>query len=717
MSSTNTESDYFLLAEDSINEVATDSQQLTVIALRVQQLREDATQQLLVAGQQRAGVLQQSLDRDVHMQTLARRLRQLENIGPKACLGFMLTTTGNKIYIGRAGLSDEFGNQLMIDWRAPAARPFFSATHAQPEGLVKRRRYRWRAGKIVHYWDEVFDVEQLEHSSSLDEHSAFIASLGAERTGHMNDVLSTIQADQDEIIRSSSRGALVVDGGPGTGKTVVALHRAAFMLYSDARLQSQRGRVLVVSPSNSYSSYVADVLPNLGEDDVLVATLEQIAPFTAQRPQASEELAHIKGLAAMVRAVRNAVSVFEQPPSQSLSVETGWGRINVAASDFIAAHAMIDQHAPHNENRTPLKEALIELLIRRITNDERELPQVRQKLEVNVELNAWFDEHWPIIEPQNLLRALYQSPPLLNYCAQDLSLAQREALLSDPTPTEWTVADLPLLDAAQHYLGDPNSESLHRRARAEKEHTEANVRQTVESIISAADDLEDLSSQLRNPDLQDYLVSQLADGEQTTDPLAGVFSHVIIDEAQDLSDAQWAMILRRCPSGSLTIVGDRAQSISGFVESWPQRLERAGISRVRVSQLSINYRSTSQVMEQATTVIRSALPDANVPISLRTDGQPVRWASPGQLDQILDRWLAKNLVGVAALIGNLHRPQTPRVSVLCPDEAKGLEFDLVIVYRPEEFGQGLPATVRKYVAMTRATAELVILTDLPGQQI
>lgn len=717
MPSINATFSYFLLAEDRFEEVAEDDRHLAVIAARVDQLHQEAAQQLLLAGQQAAGVLQQSLDRNVQMQTLARRLRQLDQLGPKACLGFMLTTAGERIYVGRAGLSDEYGNQLMIDWRAPAARPFFSATHAQPEGLALRRRYRWRAEKIVHFWDEVFDLDRLGHSSSLDEHSAFIASLGTERTGRMSDVLSTIQADQDAIIRSSSRGALVVDGGPGTGKTVVALHRAAFMLYSDARLQSQRGRVLVVSPHNSYSSYVADVLPNLGEDDVLVATLAQMVPFTADQTDEDEQLASIKGSATMVEAVRKAVSVFEQPPSASLGINTGWGQVDLTPGDWSAAQSMIDEHTPHNENRAPLKDALIELLIPRVTHNEQELTQVRSALDVNLELNAWLDEHWPIIEAQNLLRALYQTPQLLAYCARDLEPAQRDALLGASAGAGWTPADLPLLDAAQHVLGDPNSQWLHQRERAEHDRAAANVRDVVEDLISSADDLEDLSSQLRNPDLQDYLVSQLATSETTPDLLTGVFSHVIIDEAQDLSDAQWAMVLRRCPSGSLTIVGDRAQCVSGFLDSWPERLARAGISQVRVTSLNINYRTTSQVMEAAATVIRTALPDANIPTSLRTDGQPVRRARPEQLEQILGQWLAENPLGVAALIGYPYKLSKPRLSVLSPEKAKGLEFDLVVVYRPEDFGHGLPAAVRKYVAMTRATAELVILSDLGGQEI
>lgn len=717
MPSNDSNSNFFQLVQEHVDEVAEDRSRLAAIAQRVSQLRQEAARQLARHGQQAAGVLQQSLERDVQMHEIARRLRQLDRLGPKACLGFMLTDAGERIYIGRSGLSDEDGSQLMVDWRAPAAQRFFSASHAHPEGLAMRRRYRWRAGKIVHYWDEVFDLAQLGQSSSLDEHSAFIASLGTERTGRMQDVLSTIQADQDAIIRSSSAGALVVDGGPGTGKTVVALHRAAFMLYSDARLKSQRGRVLVVSPHDSYSSYVADVLPNLGEEDVLVSTLQQMVPCNSELAPEDGQLSLIKGTMSMVDAVRQAVEVFEQPPATSLSIDTGWGRVRVDPADWSAAYSMIDQQTPHNENRMALKEALIDLLVPRIAESEQEMFQVRRSLEAASELDTWMDEYWPVIEPENLLRALYRTPELLSYCAPGLEPAQREALLRAPAADGWTEADLPLLDAARCFLGDPRSESLRLAERREQERAAAQVRDVVVDLIASADDLEDLSSQLRNADLQEQLVSQLAADETAVDLSAGPFSHVIVDEAQDLSDAQWATVLRRCPSGSLTIVGDRAQCVSGFAESWTQRLARAGISNIRVSELRINYRTTAQIMGAAAVVIREELPDANIPVSLRTDGLPVLRARPAELRQILDRWLVQNPQGVAAVIGHSDVRPSSRVSLLSPDQAKGLEFDLVVVYRPEDFGQGLGGAVREYVAMTRATAELVILTERPGPGI
>ncbi|MFI5425733.1 hypothetical protein ACHMWU_01900 [Aeromicrobium sp. UC242_57] len=219
------------------------------------------------------------MDRDLEIHRLTARLRTLRRFDLDLCLGRIISADGvEPVYIGRIGLTDDEGRRLLVDWRTPAAEPFFAATHARPAGLVSRRRYRWTAGRVSDYWDEVFDADALDGHAALDDQSAFIASLGAERSSQMRDVLGTIQADQDAIIRAGSRGALVVDGGPGTGKTVVALHRTAYLLYSDPRLGDRRGGVLFVGPSRPYLAYVADVLPSLGEDGVQTCTLRDLVP-------------------------------------------------------------------------------------------------------------------------------------------------------------------------------------------------------------------------------------------------------------------------------------------------------------------------------------------------------------------------------------------------------------------------------------------------------
>jgi DNA helicase IV len=222
---------------------------------------------------------QAALERDQEIHRLSARLRTLRRFGLDLCLGRIVGGDGAEtVYVGRLGLTDSSGRRLLLDWRSPAAEPFFGATHAHPMGLVSRRRYRWTAGRVSDYWDEVFTADALEHHAALDDQSAFIASLGASRSARMRDVLSTIAADQDAIVRAGSRGALVVDGGPGTGKTVVALHRTAYLLYSDPRLGHRRGGVLFVGPHQPYLDYVSDVLPSLGEEGVRTCTLRDLVP-------------------------------------------------------------------------------------------------------------------------------------------------------------------------------------------------------------------------------------------------------------------------------------------------------------------------------------------------------------------------------------------------------------------------------------------------------
>src|SRR5215216_4670552 len=289
--------------------MAGDEQHLAAVAESLEQQIADLTDRLDALRKAAGGTGQKALDRDLEIHRLTARLRLLRRYGLDLCLGRMVyTDSPEPVYIGRLGLTDSTGRRLLIDWRTPAAEPFFAATRANPMGLTSRRRYRWTRGRISDYWDEVFSVDGLEGQLALDDESAFIASLGSSRSPRMRDVLSTIQADQDAIIRASARGALVVDGGPGTGKTVVALHRAAYLLYSDPRLGHHRGGVLVVGPHQPYLSYVADVLPSLGEEGVRTCTLRDLVPEgAAATVEADPDVARLKSSADLVRAIETAV--------------------------------------------------------------------------------------------------------------------------------------------------------------------------------------------------------------------------------------------------------------------------------------------------------------------------------------------------------------------------------------------------------------------------
>jgi hypothetical protein len=654
---------------------------------------------------------QHALERDLEIHRLTARLRTLRRFGLDLCLGRIVHAEDPEpVYVGRLGLTDSTGRQLLIDWRSPAAEPFFGATHANPMGLLSRRRYRWTNGRIGDYWDEVFTPDGLEGHAALDDQSAFIASLGTSRSGQMRDVLGTIQADQDAIIRAGSRGALVVDGGPGTGKTVVALHRTAYLLYSDPRLGHRRGGVLFVGPHRPYLNYVADVLPSLGEEGVQTCTVRDLVPEGATAGiETDPEVARLKSLSAMVAAIEPAARLYEEPPSQGMEVETPYADLWLSPTDWAEAFASVSG-IPHNEARDQIWEELVTILVDKHDDEEVSPEQLRQALAQNDELRTALAAAWPLIEATDLVGDLWSVPAYLRRCAPWLERDDLRRLQRDD-PHAWTVADLPLLDAARQRLGDPQASRRHRQRDRALAAAREEMAKVVDHLIETDDSEMHLMSMLKVHDLQGALVDEAGLPSADPDLLAGPFAHIVVDEAQELTDAEWQMLLLRCPPRSFTIVGDRAQARHGFTESWEERLERVGFDRVRLASLSINYRTPTEVMVEAEPVIRSVIPDANVPMSIRSTGVPVVHGSMADLGSVLESWLAANVTGTACVIGDPTVPATPRVQSLAPELSKGLEFDLVVLVDPERFGTGIEGAVDRYVAMTRATQQLVVLTS------
>jgi len=659
------------------------------------------------------GIGQKALDRDMEIHRLTARLRTLRRFGLDLCLGRIVGADNPEpVYVGRLGLRDSAGRRLLIDWRSPAAEPFFGATHANPMGLASRRRYRWTQGRVSDYWDEVFTPDGLDGHAALDDQSAFIASLGGSRSDRMRDVLGTIQADQDAIIRAGSRGALVVDGGPGTGKTVVALHRTAYLLYSDPRLGHRRGGVLFVGPHQPYLAYVSDVLPSLGEEGVQTCTLRDLVPEGAAAAiETDPEAARLKSSADLVKAIEPAVRFYENPPTKGMTVETHWSDIWLSADDWAEAFGAAEPGTPHNEARDQIQEELLTILTDKYDGD---VPAdvLRKSLLQNKELLTALNRAWPLIEPADLVGDLWSVPAYLRMCAPWLSPDEVQRL-QRADARAWTVSDLPLLDAARQRLGDPQASRRKRRrdaaVAAEREHMD----RVIDNLIEAADDEYGvgLVTMLRGEDFQDALVDEAALPTADPDRLAGPFAHIVVDEAQELTDAEWQMLLLRCPSRSFTIAGDRAQARHGFTESWQERLERIGLDQINLASLNINYRTPEEVMVEAAPVIRAVLPDANVPTSIRSTGLPVVHGCASDLASILDTWLAAHADGIACVIGDPAFRATSRVRSLTPELSKGLEFDLVVLIDPEAFGKGIEGAVDRYVAMTRATQQLVILTS------
>ncbi|UOE46095.1 AAA family ATPase [Agromyces larvae] len=694
--------------------VADDERHFAAIAARLEQALAEASDRLATLRRRPAGPGQEAVERDLEIHALSGRIRMLGRFGLDLCLGRIVPADGGApVYLGRLGLSDDEGGRLLVDWRSPAAEPFFAATHGTPMGLASRRRYRWTRGRITDYWDEVFTEDGLEDAAeraALDDQSAFIASLGAARSPRMRDVLGTIQADQDAIIRAGSHGALVVDGGPGTGKTVVALHRAAYLLYADPRLSGHRGGVLVVGPHQPYLDYVGDVLPGLGEEGVATCTLRDLVPEGATaRPEADPAVAALKSRSGLVDAVEAAVRHYERPPKRGLEVETPWTEVWIGPEDWAEAFAAPEPGTAHNVARDAVWEELLAIVVDR--NEGVAAPHLLHRaLAQHPELRAAFNRAWPVLDPAGVVADLWSVPAYLRACAPTLSDAEVAALQRDE-PRAWTVSDLPYLDAARLRIGDPETSRRARRREAAQA-VEREQRELVMDHLIAADDSEmQVMSMLRRQDAQHSLADESGLPAADPDELAGPFAHIIVDEAQELTDAEWRMLLARNPSRSFTVVGDRAQARHGFTESWAERLERAGLDRVELASLTVNYRTPAEVMAAAEPVIRAAIPDANVPTSIRESGRPVEYAPVAALDEVIDGWLAAHAEGegIACVIGDPTFEPRPRVRSLTPSLAKGLEFDLVVLVEPERFGAGIEGAVDRYVAMTRATGQLVVL--------
>jgi hypothetical protein len=468
--------------------IAGDEQHFAAIAESLEQSIADLSDRLDAERQAPGGIGQEAMDRDMQVHRLTARLRVLRRFGLDLCLGRMVSADNPEpVYVGRLGLTDSAGRRLLVDWRSPAAEPFFGATHANPMGLASRRRYRWTRGRISDYWDEVFTADGFAEHAALDDQSAFIASLGSSRSAKMRDVLGTIQADQDAIIRAGSRGALVVDGGPGTGKTVVALHRSAYLLYSDPRLGHRRGGVLFVGPHQPYLAYVADVLPSLGEEGVQTCTLRDlVAEGAAATIETDPDVGRLKSSADLVKAIEAAVRFYENPPAEPMTVETPWSGIWLSANDWAEAFEAPEPGTPHNEAREEIWAELLTILVDS-RDDDVPADLLRKSLQQNRELLVAVNRAWPLIDAADLVGDLWSVPAYLRMCAPWLSPDDVQKLQRGDAQA-WTVSDLPLLDAARQRLGDPETSRRKRRhdaaVAAEREH----MAKVIDNLIEAGDD-------------------------------------------------------------------------------------------------------------------------------------------------------------------------------------------------------------------------------------
>lgn len=745
---------------------------------RLDERRTDTARRLRsVLHDETVGTPQALTERDAAAAMYTDRLAALRAAEHGLAFGRLDTETGERRYIGRLGLLDEEREYepLLMDWRAPAAQPFYTATAASPEGMRRRRHLRTRRREVVAVDDEVLDLDDAAaagSSTGLTSEAALMAAVTARRTGRMGDIVATIQAEQDRIIRATPSGVLVVQGGPGTGKTAVALHRAAYLLYTHRDRLARRG-VLVVGPNATFLRYIGQVLPSLGETSVVLGTVAQLFPGLDARRTEAPEAAEVKGRPEMAGVVAAAVRDRQQVPRRPVELVVEQQRVRLDRDLANAARARARRsRRPHNEARRIFHREAVRLLAEQVARnlagpgsrgllDAADLSDIRDELSESRELTRELDALWPTLSPEQLLIDLFADQRRLNSVARRLPAADRERL-ARPAPAAdapadlcWTPADVPLLDEAAELLGDDGAEQRAREAAALRE--EVLYAQGVLDVLDLEEDLD--PELLRATDIVD--ADRLAQRQRvrrydsTADRAAAdrewTYGHVIVDEAQELSAMAWRLIMRRCPTRSMTIVGDIAQTgdLAGAA-SWQDALGPFVAKRFKLEQLTVNYRTPAEIAVVADDVLAAIDPTLAAPRSVRATGVPPRAVLA---DRGLSDAVAVVLADDAAGMGDRGADdagEVPagRVAVLAPTArvadlrarvlpdaggdgsgepdlgapvvvlpvaaAKGLEFDAVVLVEPAELVAESPRGLNDlYVALTRATQRLTVVHRAP----
>ncbi|HEU5470107.1 MAG TPA: UvrD-helicase domain-containing protein [Actinophytocola sp.] len=639
--------------------------------------------------------------REIVVRALSEQASRLYRAETGLCFGRIDHAGGGRAYIGRVGLFDEKADYepLLMDWRAPASRPFYCATGAHPEGLVRRRHFRTSGRRIIDFHDDLLDVEAANGADT-----SLLAALNAPRDGTMRDIVATIQAEQDEIIRLAHRGVVVIEGGPGTGKTAVALHRVAYLLYHQRERLSRSG-VLIIGPNPGFLRYIGDVLPSLGETDVVFATPGELWPGLVTTAEETPEIRRIKGSVTMVDVLAAAVADRQELPDDPIEIELD--DVTVAVDWFLAAKARDQARSTglrHNQARATFAAEVVEALTRQaveqIDPDLFDMigPDIRAELAADPRLADAVERLWPALTPERLLAELFASPARL-------AIARAPAALYRAAGDAWTVSDPALLDEAAEFLGPFEAE-----AAAEEDDPVAYAEGVLEILDTDEDPDEEL---LRAVDV--LSAEQLAErhveldhrtlAERAAADREWAYGHVVVDEAQELSEMDWRVVMRRCPSRSITIVGDLAQREStAGARSWAGLLKPFVADRWVHRRLTVNYRTPAEIMELAERVVPEVTPA--VPVR-RTGSRPwARRVEPGELADAVRRAIKElGEDGAVAVIAPPGLALDVPGPVLTPRAAKGLEFDAVIVVEPARIER--PADL--YVALTRATQRLGIV--------
>ncbi|MEV7208599.1 MULTISPECIES: AAA family ATPase [unclassified Streptomyces] len=717
---------------------------------RVDALRGDAEVSVTEALAQGNTPQQARLERDILVAERSGLLAALNAVDGSLCFGRIDLTSGEGHHIGRIGLraDDAERTPVLIDWRAGVARPFYLATGHTPMGLRRRRHITSEGRTVTALHDEILDLGDETRTGHEDPSgdAVLLAALNSARTGRMGDIVQTIQADQDRIIRAPHRGVLVVEGGPGTGKTAVALHRAAYLLYEHRELLAKRA-VLIVGPNPAFLGYIGEVLPSLGETGVLLATVGELFPGVRATATDTPEAAAVKGRADMADVLAEAVRDRQALPDPVIAIEHD-REILMLDDDLVRVARERTRAAklPHNAAREHFEghilNTLTDMVAERIgtdpydgTNllDPSDITQIRDELAENPEVWSAIDQLWPRLTPHRLVADLLAAPEAF-LPAEDAAAVRR------PVTRRWTVADVPLLDEAAELLG-VDDRVARTRAEREREQQIAYAQGVLDvSYASRTYEFEDKDEEdaevLSAHDIIDaerFAERQEEDDHRSAAERAAAdrtwaFGHIIVDEAQELSPMAWRLLMRRCPTRSMTLVGDPAQTAEAAgVGSWSKILAPYVEDRWEHTRLGVNYRTPAEIMDLAAAVVRAEDPSFAPPSSVRSTGvrpwiratadlpaavaEAARELTPdeGRLAVIapreLHRVLAPRLDGVTA---GAEPDLTHRVVLLDPRQSKGLEFDSVLVVEPGRYG-----TSDLYVALTRATQHLGVLHSEP----
>ncbi|HEX7746802.1 MAG TPA: ATP-binding domain-containing protein [Micromonosporaceae bacterium] len=646
------------------DDVSTEQTRLSSLYRRLDDLRERAADRLAAALPEIGGTPQAQSERDSRIQLYSEQLAQLDAVEEGLCFGRLDLDDGARRYIGRIGLFDERDHYqpLLIDWRAPAARPFYLATTVAPDGVRRRRHIRTKLREVVGLDDEVLDLSAASSDgpATLTNEAALLAALTADRTGRMGDIVETIQAEQDRIIRAPLEGVLVVQGGPGTGKTAVALHRAAYLLYTHRELLASRG-VLVVGPNATFLRYISQVLPSLAETGVLLATLGDLYPGVAAHHPEPPQAAEVKGRPEMLRVLAAAIEDRQRVPDDDVEIAIDRATVRhdtlrLDRSTCLTARERARRSGrPHNAARQIFETEVIHALAGQLADrigtdpfafdplggddapgdeqvlDEAELAEIRRELRAEPEIAAALNRLWPILTPQELLSDLFASAERLAMAAPQLSRAERDLLLRDPG-TGWTPADVPLLDEAHELLGAPVDPVAAARAEREQRQRLEYARGALDialgsrsidtedevdpEVLSALDVIDAERLAHRHGERAHLTTAQRAAADR-----AWAFGHIIVDEAQELSPLAWRLLMRRSPSRSMTVVGDLAQlGQLGGASSWVDVFEPYVGGRWRLAELTVSYRTPAEILELATPVLARIDPALTPPRAVRRTG-------------------------------------------------------------------------------------------------